>query len=531
MSSKKIICASVIVLSCFCCCCAEEPLSIELEKIVVTPLNSGQPYSEISRNMEVVDYSTPRLLSLQTIADPLDKLTSVYTTDYGTVGATKDIHIRGSSAEQVLIMVDSRPINNPRTGMTELYQISPDTIERVEVIKGPASSVYGSSAIGGVVNVITKKPSEKPSTTIVSSFGTFRTFHESLSTSATFKGLGYRINYAYDSSSGDRDNSGYLSNNWDAKLNYEVAEGNNIYFNGGYFQNRAGAPGSVFFPQVDDCQRNFNNFLDMGWDAKIFDDANMSIRGYQNSDRLEFTEGYDPLMKTASRTTVRGIVAKYDQTFFDVYKVIAGFDGKDNRMNSSNSGKHRYVVRSPFVQNEVSLWERVFVNFGARWDDYSNFKSEPTQSAGLSLKAHDYVKLRANYAKGFRAPTFSELYWPFDGWTEGNPRLVPEKSWSWEGGLDIDYPCGLGLSATYYTNKVKDLINWAPGSDWVWRPSNVSSAKIDGWEFSSDIPLLKHLKADIGYTYMNAMDRELDRYLIYRPKHKVDLGLTCEYEK
>jgi len=103
MSSKKIICASVIVLSCFCCCCAEEPLSIELEKIVVTPLNSGQPYSEISRNMEVVDYSTPRLLSLQTIADPLDKLTSVYTTDYGTVGATKDIHIRGSSAEQVLI--------------------------------------------------------------------------------------------------------------------------------------------------------------------------------------------------------------------------------------------------------------------------------------------------------------------------------------------------------------------------------------------------------------------------------------------
>lgn len=531
MLLRKMICASVIVLVCFSLCFGEEPLNIELEKIIVTPLNSGQSYSEISRNLEVVDYSKPELLSMQTIAVPLDKLTSVYTTDYGQLGAVKDIHIRGSSAEQVLIMVDSRPINNPRTGMTELYQVSPDTIERIEVIKGPASSVYGSSAIGGVVNVITKKPSEKPSTTIVSTFGTFRTFHESLSTSAIFKGFGYRLNYAHDSSSGDRDNSGYLSNNWDAKLNYEIAERNNIYFNGGYFQNKAGAPGSVFLPQVDDHQRNFNNFLDLGWDAEIFDGANMSLRGYQNTDKLEFEEGYDPLIKTASRTRVRGIVAKYDQTFFDVYKLIAGFDGKDNKMNSSNSGKHRYAVRSPFVQNEISLWEKVFVNFGARWDDYSNLKKEPTQSAGISVKPHEYVKLRANYAKGFRAPTFSELYWPFDGWTEGNPLLRPEKSWSWEGGFDIDYPCGLRLGATYYTNKVKDLINWAAGDDWVWRPSNVSSAKIDGCEFSSSIPLLKHLKADVGYTYLNAMDRELDRYLIYRPKHKVDLGLTCEYER
>ncbi len=519
-----IVSVDVLAVSC------QEPESVELERIVVTPLNSSQSYSEVSRSIDVVDYSVPRLLSLQSIADPLDKLTSVTITSYGTLGAAQDLHIRGSSSEQVLVMVDSRPVNDPRTGLTELYQISPDEIERVEVIKGPASSVYGSSAIGGVVNVITKKPSKKPKTVIESSFGTFKTFHESLSTSATFNNLGYRLFYAYDSSVGDRDNSGYLSNDWNAKLNYEISEKNNIFFNGGYFQSRVGAPGSVFAPQVDDHQRNFINFMDLGWDAELFEGANLSLRGYQNTGRLEFEEGYDPLVKTSSWSRVRGITVKYDQLFFDVYKIIAGFDGKDNKMNASNSGKHRYVVRSPFVQNEVALWDKVFLNFGARWDDYSNFKKEPTQNAGVSLKVHDYVKLRANYAKGFRAPTFNELYWPFDGWTEGNPRLSPERSWSWEGGMDMDFPNGLSFKGTYYTNKMKDLINWAPGSDWVWRPTNINSAKIDGVEFNAVMPLLKHLKADAGYTYTNAMDTVLDRYLIYRPKHKVDLGLSYEYK-
>ena len=506
-------------------------VNVELEKIIVTPLGTEQSYGETSRDMDVIQYTDLPPAYEGEISKPLDKLTSVAVIDYGQLGALKSIQVRGSTTAQVLVLIDSRPINDPRSGEAELHQIPTDAIDRIEVIKGPASAVYGSSAIGGVINIITKSPSKKPKTTIESSFGTFKTFHESLSTSAAIKDFGYFFNYTYDSSLGHRDNAEYRSHNWTTKLDYRVGDNNKLSFNGGYFEDRAGAPGSILLPETDDLQFNFKNYLDLAWTAKLFEDASISLRGYQNTDRLEFVSSPEPLAKDAARSRVRGLVAQYTQEFFDFYKIIAGFDGKDNKANASTFGKHRYIIRSPFLQNEVSIGKDWNVNFGARWDDYSNFGSESTQSAGASYKINENAKLRINYAKGFRAPTFNDLYWPFDGFSEGNPRLRTEKSWSWEGGFDIEYPNEFEVSATYFTNKLKDLINWAPGDDFVWRPTNIGSAKIDGIELKTVVPLAECLKADFGYTHLYPLDIERNRYLIYRAKHKLDFGLTYEYKK
>lgn len=530
---KATVCYAMIIFSyifvffvnyAFC----EEPTDIELEKIVITPLGIEQSYGETSRSIDIFKFDELESTYSQLVSEPLDRLTSSSVINYGSLGALKSIRLRGSTAEQVLVLVDSRPINDPRSGQPELHQIPIDTIERIEVIKGPASAIYGSSALGGVVNIITKKPSEKPKTTFESKFGTFETFHESFSHSATVKDLGYYFNYAYDSSLGHRDNAQYRAHNWTSKLNYNVGEHNRLYFNAGYFEDELGTPGTVTTPDLDDFQFDFKNYLDLGWSAQIFEDANINLRGYQNVDRLEFVESYNPLNKNSAKSKVRGLVVQYDQEFSDFYKLIVGFDGKDNKVNSSTVGKHRYVVRSPFLQNEVSVGENLNLNFGARWDNYSNFGKGSTPSAGLSYKITERAKLRANYSKGFRAPTFNDLYWPFDGFSQGNPDLRPEKGWTWEGGFDIEYSNGLEINATYFTTKLKDLINWAPGTDFVWRPTNVDSAQIDGVEFKTSMPLLKGLSTNLGYTYLNAMDTNRDRYLTYRAKHKIDFGLTYE---
>ncbi len=508
----------------------EEPVNIELEKIVVTPLGIEQPYAQTSRSIDVIRFKETDTIYSQLISEPLDRLTSSSIINYGSLGALKSIRIRGSTAEQVLVLLDSRPINDPRSGQSELHQIPIESIERIEVIKGPASAIYGSSALGGVVNIITKKPSEKPKVTLESRFGTFKTFHESFSHSATIKDLGYYLNYTYDSSLGHRDNSQYRAHNLTTKLDYHVSENNRLYFNAGDFEDEAGTPGDIARPDLDDFQFDFKNYLDLGWSAQLFENSNINLRGYQNVDRLEFVESYNPLNKNSAKSKVRGLIFQYDQEFYDFYKVIFGFDGKDNKVNSSTVGKHRYVVRSPFLQNEISIGEDLNLNFGARWDDYSNFGKESTPSAGLTYRITDGAKLRVNYSKGFRAPTFNDLYWPFDGFTEGNPALRPEKGWSWEGGFDIEYANGLKINATYFTNKLKDLINWAPGTDFVWRPTNVDSANIDGVELETTLPLLKGLSANLGYTYLNPMDINRDRYLIYRAKNKFDFGLNYELD-
>lgn len=505
----------------------EEGINVELERIVVSPLGTEQSYGEVSRSMDVINSKDLESVYSQDVSKPLNRLTSISVVDYGSSGALKSIRLRGSTAEQVLVLIDSRPINNPRSGQGDLRQIPVETIDRIEVIKGPASSVYGSNAIGGVINVITKKPSAKPKTTIESSFGTFKTFHESLSTSAKIKDFGYLFNYTYDSSLGHRDNSQYRSHNWTTKLDYRIGDNNKISFNGGYFEDEAGAPGSILLPQLNQFQLNFNNYLDLSWSAELFEGSNISIRGYQNTDRLEFINSTNPLLKDAARSQTRGLIVQYAQRFFDFYEFIAGFDGKDNKVNASTLGKHRNVVRSPFLQNEISIGEDWKVNVGARWDDYSNFKREPAQSAGIAYRINDSAKLRVNYAKGFRAPTFNDLYWP----VSGNPGLKPEKSWTWEGGFDIEYPNGFAINATYFTNKLKDLINWTPGTDRIWRPFNVNSAKIDGIELKTVVPLAEYLQADFAYTHLYPLDINRDRFLTYRAKHKLDSGLTYEFNR
>lgn len=506
-------------------------LSVELEKIVITPLGTEQSYGEISRNMDVLRREDLETIYSQNVTKSLDRLPSVSVSDYGSLGALKTIKLRGSTAEQVLVLMDSRPINNPRSGQPELHQIPVDTIEKIEVIKGPASSVYGSSAIGGVVNIITKAPSKKPKTVIESGFGSFKAFHESFSNSATIKEFGYFFNYTYDSSLGHRDNSQYRSHNWTTKLDYRVSESNKLFFNAGYFEDEAGTPGTVSAPDLDDFQFDFKDYLDMGWSAEIFDGANIKLRGYQDVERMEFVESYNPLRKNSARSKVRGVMFQYNQRFLDFYKIIAGFDGKDNKINSSTAGKHRYVVRSPFLQNEISIGKDWNLNLGARWDDYSNFKKESTQNAGVAFKFSDYGKLRVNYAKGFRAPTFNDLYWPSSGSSSGNPNLCPEKGWTYEGGFDIEYPNGLEITATYFTSRMKDLISWARGDDRIWRPSNVNSARIDGLEFKTVILLAECLKMDFGYSYLNALDVNRDKYLTYRAKNKFDFGLDYRFKE
>ena len=531
MSFAKAVLVAVSVFIFIPLAYAEEPVSVELEKIVVTPLGTQQSYGTVSRSMDVIGPYDLSSVHYENVSQAVDRLTSSQSTDYGAESGTKSISLRGSSANQVLVLVDSRPVTDSQNGEAYLQSIPVDSIDKIEVIKGAASAVYGSSAIGGVVNIITKSPSKKPETTIESSFGSFQTIHDSFSNSATIKDFGYYFNYSYDSSLGNRENSQYSSHNWTTRLDYKVGDDNKIYFNSGYFQDKAGTPGSIFFPTPDSFQRDFKDYFDLGWSAKLFEDSEINIRGYQNNDKFVFIASPDPYSGDAASGHTRGLLAQYSQKFFDFYKVIAGFDGKMNRVDASLLGKHENTVRSPFVQNEVSIGKDIEVNFGARNDDYSNFKGTASPSAGAAYKINEYSKIRINYAKGFRAPTFNDLYWPFYGFEQGNPNLKPEKSSSWEGGFDLGYKSGIQLSATYFDNKLKNLIDWEPGTDFIWRPTNVTSAEINGVELKTLVPLTRSLKFDFGYTCMDPKDVDQNKFLIYRAKNKCDTGLTLEYEK
>jgi len=540
---RKSFIFSVLIIILSGIACAEE---VELDKIVVIASGVEENLAGVARNVDVVNSRDIERSQGTDLAQVLTELTSVNISDYGSAGATKNVRMRGSSAAQVLILVDGRPINNPRDGTADLSTVPLDDIERVEVMHGPGSSLYGAGAMGGAINIVTKNPpKEKQETELFSSFGSFRTYNERFSHGARISRFGYLISGGYQSSAGARANSEFNANDFNSKLEYAVNDNNKLTFNSGYYRSRVGSPGSIVSPDIDDKLRNLKNFQDLGWVFEVDETTAISARIFQNYDRLEFIENTAGASwetannKDINTTRVRAYDLQLDKQLFDIYQGIFGFNYVTNLNESTTSAKHEYTVRAAYLENKLDLFsERLKLNFGARIDDYSNFGTQINPSFSFLYQFSDRLKFVGSISRSFRAPTFNDLYWPDQGdGTMGNPDLRPEKGITKELGVEAQICKYLTSGLTYYRNDYDQLINWTPdATGFVWTPTNVTSAEIDGIEFENKIKFNDQLGLSLGYTYLRAKNAETHKYLVYQPKHKLDFslkykepnGFTCE---
>ncbi|MFH1776427.1 MAG: TonB-dependent receptor [Candidatus Omnitrophota bacterium] len=530
MRSKKgqglnIVLAGVVVLSISFACFAGD--FVELEPIVVTPSRFAESYEESGRSVSIITTEDIKFQHPNDVSDVLKGAASITINNYGAVGANKTINMRGATAQQVLVMVDGRPINNPRSGDIDLSTVAVEDIERIEVLRGPASSMYGSSAMGGVVNIITKNPPKHgQETKLISSFGTFRTYQERLSHRAGFENLGYTINAGYNNSEGQRDNSKYQAKDINSKIIYEFGTDNRINLNAGFFEDNLGLPGLVTYPDTDDEQIDRKNFLDLIWDAKPWNDQiEISSRVYQNYDRLEFIETPTPLDKATHTTKTKGINLKYNQQIFSGYRAICGFDYISNLNDSTVTEKHNYTVRAAYLENQLNFRDKLKLNFGVRVDDYSNFGSEVSPSFNLLYKLDDSTKAHFLISRSFRAPTFNDLYWPLSSFAEGNANLKPEKGITGEIGIERIFSEICRAELTYFSSEHDDLINWQQDTDGLFRPNNIDAAEINGIEQRWNVQLFDELHIDFNYTYLRAKDKKIGKHIIYQPKHKAGTSL------
>ncbi len=512
-------------------------LDVELDKIVVTPSRIQESSGNISRKVDVITSKDIESSSAKDLSEVLTQITSVNMINYGGLGAQKTIRMRGSTEKQVLILVDGRPINSPRSGDVELSTVPLENIERIEVLRGPASSLYGSSAMGGVVNIITKQPPHQgQKTEFSSSFGTFRTYQEYLSHGVRFKDFGYQINTSYQSSEGHRDNAEFNAKDVSSKLTYKFSPENKLTLNTGFYKDKLGTPGKITDFDIDDKQKTLKSFFDLTWSFKLNDTIGLSTKIYQNYDRLEFIENSNisrldaanaimPLDKTIHTTKARGIDLQFSKRLFDNYLGICGFNYITNLNDSTASAKHDYTVRAGYLENQLDLWEKLKINFGARLDDYSNFGTEVSPSLNLLYNLKDDIKFHFLIARSFRAPTFNDLYWPATGTEEGNSNLQPEKGITSEFGVEKKFSKFFKTGLTYFRSDYDKLIKWQEDADNIYRPKNIDSAIIQGLEQEFKIEPFDNLSIDIGYTYLRAKDDKTNKYLTYQPKHKSSLSL------
>ncbi|MBM3471584.1 MAG: TonB-dependent receptor [Armatimonadetes bacterium] len=509
------LCVSVTLGLCSPLFSQEPPPEFELPD-VVSPSRRPQPAPASPASVSVLTAAELRRLGVRTVGEAIAFLPEVASRAYGGAGGLITASIRGSSAEQVLVLLDGVPLNSVFAGTVDLGTIPVDDIERIEVLRGPFSAIYGSGALGGVISIVTRRRAAGEITLAAGSFGL-----RSLGITA---GGPARLTLRYDAADGSRPNSdlrgGYLSlrlgdaaagRRWDLSLTGSSAS--------------RGSPGSTFFPSPLARQE----------DARLA--AALTLESEQGgiTNRLRFAAhrehlAYrDPGWWIDDRHTGTAWTAEWQRAarLSPSRAVTLGADVALQHLQSTSVGERSATTGALYLQDDRALTPRLLLSVGLRADLHSTYGVQVSPRAGLVYFARPDLRLRLAAGRTFRGPTMAELYYPFDGFAVGNPALRPEHAWSVDAGIEASLRPGATARVTVFWSDVRDLILWVPDDSFVFSPQNVGAATIRGAsvEFEGALGPIWWLRA--SSTWLAATDAATGLDLPNRARHSAALALSA----
>lgn len=460
---------ALAVLACFIplAVAAQPTTSPELEPIVVTPSRIAQLESEVVGDVSVIDQDTLARAGQSSVAELLSRVPDIQITNNGGPQTTTGVMIRGNKQQHTLVLVDGMRINSSSQGGANWNAIDPALIERIEIIKGAASSLYGADAIGGVVNIITKKGAQDRPIALWGNFGlgTYNTVKSSFGVSGAAAGFDYSLSGSYANSDGfdtmrdthpfkapaDADEDGYESNSVNAQLGYQITEGHRVDVNAysaymhGEFD--GGMPDSYTNTRQSVYGIHSRNQINANWHSTL--SANLSQEKIDTPvypthwKSLQRRYSWQNDVQLTDQQSISALVERLEE------RVTHSGDYTESRRNTNSAG---LIYRGHFADQH-------HVQASVRYDKNSQFGGRTTGGLGYDLDLSPVVTVGVAANTGFRAPTFTDLYYPLDNWGfKGNPNLKAEKSRNIE--AHVRYNDGqTELGATVYQNKVRDLIN------------------------------------------------------------------------
>ena len=503
---------------------------VELGQVVVTATRTEVEISDAPQSISVITKEEIRNTPDRTIPEIIQRAAGVQINQNGPIGSISTVQIRGSEAGQVLILIDGRRINDAQNGQFDLSNLplTKDDIERIEVLRGGASALYGSDAMGGVVNIITKTPTREPSTRVAASVGRFGTQEYSLSSRWKPGPLGYGLFASWGRSDGYRPNSDYQGLTLGGELYYDLPWKGELKVSARNIQKEIGLPGPINFTDPDDRQKDNLTQLDLNYRDKIGSNVTLDFKGWQNINRNTFdpgTQGFSSGSFTVNNSYATGGNFQATALIGSANLVTGGIEAIQNRVDSSASGVHQGTTGAIYLQDEIEVAKPVTATLGLRYDANSLFQDQLDPRAALLVRLPWETRVRASVARSYRAPTFNDLFWPATGFTEGNPNLQPEKAWSYELGGEKKFGDLAIFKVAGFYRDVTNLILWAPGTDFVWRPSNVQSAHIWGAETELVFHPWKGLSIPLNYSYLYPQDQSTGGPITNKPKHIVNAGV------
>jgi outer membrane cobalamin receptor len=518
---------------------AQDP-GMRLGDVVVTATKSEKDPKDVTQSVTVVTGDEIGRMGATDVATAVQNAVSVHIGDFGTPGSVESLSIRGAYSSQVLVLLNGIRMNSSRDGGFDLslLPVSVEDIERIEIVRGPGSALYGSDAVGGVINIITKKPKANKSTVsgAVGSHG-----YDSLYLGGTGRKGGW-----YHSVSGKRETSdGYRVNSdlyrwiFAGTAGYDLSRTSSLEFSADYLQEDLGSPGSTVYGETPHARQQERNRVFSGaYRGRVGRSFDLKLTGYRKQDDLGFqdpdTIDYITMLPAPTNNRyeatsdggdlqVTWLLASWNQ-------LTAGYEMRRDKLDSfdaqAGSSYHAASLNAFYFQDEISIGEPLIIVIGGREDDHSVYgrKFSPRVSGRYAIKSMGTI-LRASYGKSFRAPTFNDLYFN-SSWGIGNPNLKPESAKEYEGSVEQPLGKELTVKIAGFDRKVTDLIQWR----WDVYPmqvENIGRAHIRGLEAEAAYRIAPFLSLSVNYTYINPVDSTTGQKIYYTiPRQQLKGGLT-----
>jgi vitamin B12 transporter len=500
--------------------------------IVVTASGFEQPRIETGQAITIIDEDRLSELQALSITDALETVPGVAIATRGPVGSQTAVFVRGGNGSQTLVLVDGVRINDPSSpnAAFDFGALLTGNIGRVEILRGPNSIIWGSQAIGGVVNIQSIAPTEAFVARVGAEYGYADSIKANANVSGTSGELEGSIGGAYyrtdgiSALAGGTEKDGYENYTANGRLKVNLADKLSLDFRGYY--NRGTIEYDSAFGVGANALPVSKNQQFVGYVGAKFDLADGRFQNRVSYARTDITRiGSDPVAFSFNNFDVEGTIDRFEYhgsfDIADTATIIFGAEHERTFASTSFEGAPADVARNKVTSSFGQLILRPLTGLtltgGVRHDDYSDYGGQTTfgGNAAFTPNAGDTV-LRATYAEGFRAPTLSEGQPPF-----GNPDLRPETARNFDFGIEHQFLAGKAqIFATYFNRRSNDQITF---SFVTFQSENIGRVKTEGVELGFALQPSDRLSLQANYTLTNAINRSaganFGNRLELRPQH------------
>ncbi|MBX9761855.1 MAG: TonB-dependent receptor [Pseudomonadaceae bacterium] len=504
---------------------ASTDAALKLADTVISANRDAQARSESSAASSVFTRADIDRLQPSSVADLLQRVPGVQITRSGGLGSTVGLYIRGTKSAQSLVLIDGQRVGSVSAGGSPLEYLSIEQIERVEVLRGSRSAIYGSDAIGGVIHIITRRASGDGLTPRVRvGYGTHNTWERNVGLSGGNQDTRFSLNASSDETGGinrsfasnapDNDRDAYRNNAFSASLNHrfndEIEAGFSVLDQRGESEYDFGWGGQ--HPYTDYQVSSYSGFLAV--QANDIWKTRLELGHSENRS----AERFDDQQSSSPFNTYRDTVAWLNTLELgNGHSLILGADGYEDNLHSKTAYDQDSRWNHGLIVQHNFRGERFATELGLRHDKNEQFGSTNTFSGSLTYSINDANDLITSYAEGFRAPTFNDLYWPGGG----NPSLKPESSKSYEVQWRSQLAEHTRLETSIYRIDLRDAIAG-------WPTKNVDQARINGFEANLQQALFGW-QTQLGLSLIDPRDRETGQVLNRRAKRTLNLDVDRQF--